>query len=54
MADLFQLSNLATDDVAGNGPGSGPGLDTGDMRRKFNFGDRVSELAIPQDPFLDS
>ena len=52
MADLFQLSNLATDDVAGNGPGSGPGLDTGDMRRKFNFGDRVSELAIPQDPFF--
>ena len=52
MADLFQLSNLAADDVAGKGPGSGPGLDTGDMRRKFNFGDRVSELAIPQDPFF--
>jgi len=52
MADLFQLSNLAATDVAGNGPGSGPSLDTGDMRRKFNFGDRVSELAIPQDPFF--
>ena len=52
MADLFQLSNLGTDDVSGNGPGSGPGLDTGDMRRKFNFGDRVSELAVPQDPFF--
>ena len=52
MADLFQLSNLAQTDVAGNGPGSGPSLDTGDMRRKFNFGDRVSELAIPQDPFF--
>ena len=26
--------------------------DTGDLRRKFNFGDQVSELAIAQDPFF--
>ena len=27
-------------------------MDTGDLRRKFNFGDRVSELALAQDPFF--
>ena len=56
MADLFQLSNLGVDGVvAGNGPGtpvSGGVADTGNLRRKYNFGDRVSELAIPQDPFF--
>ena len=26
--------------------------DTGDLRRKYNFGDRVSELNIAQDPFF--
>ena len=25
---------------------------TGDMRRKFNFGNQVSELSIAQDPFF--
>jgi|2_EtaG_2_1085320.scaffolds.fasta_scaffold03762_4 hypothetical protein len=36
-----------------NSPGSsGSTLDTGDLRRKFNFGDRVSELALSQDPFF--
>jgi hypothetical protein len=38
--------------VSGNGPGAGTGLSTGDMRRRFNFGDRVSELSIAQDPFF--
>ena len=58
MADLFQLSNLGTGDVGANGPGAAPnitvtaGLNTGDLRRKYNFGDRVSELAIAQDPFF--
>ena len=52
MADLFDLSNLAAADTSGNGPGSGSSLNTGDLRRKYNFGDRVSELAIPQDPFF--
>ena len=50
--DLVQLTNLGTSDVAGNGPGAGTGLSTGDLRRKYNFGDRVSELAIAQDPFF--
>ena len=36
-----------------NSPGSsGSTLDTGDLRRKFNFGDRVSELQLSQDPFF--
>ena len=36
-----------------NSPGSaGSSLDTGDLRRKFNFGDRVSELNLAQDPFF--
>ena len=36
-----------------NSPGSsGSSLDTGDLRRKFNFGDRVSELSLSQDPFF--
>jgi len=54
--DLAQLSNLG---VAGVSAGIGPGTpvqggvaDTGNLRRKYNFGDRVSELAIPQDPFF--
>jgi hypothetical protein len=50
--DLFQLSNLGVTSSDGNGPGAGSTLLTGDMRRKYNFGDRVSELAIPQDPFF--
>ena len=34
-------------------PGSaGSGLDTGDLRRKYNFGTRVSELSLAQDPFF--
>ena len=50
--DIVNLTNLGVTDVAGNGPGAGTGLDTGDLRRKYNFGDRVSELAIAQDPFF--
>jgi hypothetical protein len=30
----------------------GTSKNTGDLRRKFNFGDKVSELAIAQDPFF--
>jgi len=30
----------------------GSDLKTGDLRRRYNFGDRVSELAIAQDPFF--
>ena len=33
-------------------PRGGSPLNTGDLRRKYNFGDRLSELAIAQDPFF--
>ena len=55
MSDIFNLSTYS-DGAATNSQTSGvrygPGLDTGDLRRKFNFGDRVSELQIMQDPFF--
>ena len=52
MADLFSLE--ATADVGGGAAGSrlGTSLDTGVLRRKYNFGDRVSELQIASDPFF--
>ncbi len=60
MSDLFQVGvyggtgnkDLTVADVDGNGPGTSTNYDTGDLRRKYNFGDRVSELAIAQDPFF--
>jgi len=46
-------TNLTVADYdAGIGPGASNSLATGDIRRKYNFGSRVSELAIPQDPFF--
>jgi len=47
-------AKLASWDLADvNSPGSaGSSLDTGVLRRKYNFGDRVSELAISQTPFF--
>ena len=30
----------------------GPSAATGALRRKYNFGDMVSELALAQDPFF--
>tara|TARA_R100000278_G_scaffold72720_1_gene57079 strand:- start:4523 stop:6121 length:1599 start_codon:yes stop_codon:yes gene_type:complete len=51
--DFVELSDLGKTDVLGGGPGtSTANANTGDLRRKFNFGDRVSELAIAQDPFF--
>ena len=51
--DYVQLSELGATDVLANGPGTATSdVDTGDLRRKYNFGDRVSELAIAQDPFF--
>ena len=32
--------------------GTVTGINTGALRRKYNFGDRVSELALAQDPFF--
>ncbi len=55
MADNFTLSNLSPGaDPAAYGPGSSPStnVDTGDLRRKYNFGDQVSELSLSQDPFF--
>ena len=48
MADVFGASTYS--DVATWSDGTSK--DTGDLRRKYNFGDRVSELAIAQDPFF--
>ena len=48
MADVFNLGTYS--DVATWSDGTSK--DTGDLRRKYNFGDRVSELAIAQDPFF--
>ena len=51
MSDILDISTYG--DVAAPGAsGSGPSMDTGDLRRKFNFGDRVSELSLSQDPFF--
>ena len=48
MADIFNLETYS--DVATWS--DGPSKDTGDLRRRYNFGNRVSELAIAQDPFF--
>ena len=45
-------TDLTVADYDGRGPGTSTNLATGDIRRKYNFGDRVSELAIAQDPFF--
>ena len=54
MADLFQLETAAdvSSSTTAGSPRTGTDLDTGVLRRKYNFGDRVSELAIAQDPFF--
>ena len=57
MADKFVLSDFTSGSNSGKGPdasnpGGGSSLNTGDLRRKYNFGDRVSELNIAQDPFF--
>jgi|TARA_R110002050_G_scaffold102656_6_gene211354 hypothetical protein len=53
MADNFKLSDISPGAAPNaSNPGSGTDLSTGDLRRKYNFGDRVSELNIAQDPFF--
>jgi len=52
MADLFQLESSADAAAGSSGARLGTSLDTGVLRRKYDFGDRVSELSIPQDPFF--
>ena len=44
-------TDLTVTDVNGLGPGDSTSLETGDLRLKYNSADRVSELAIAQDPF---
>ena len=61
MADIFNVGvyggtgskdlTVADHDNA-HGPGTPTNYDTGDLRRKYNFGDRVSELNLAQDPFF--
>ena len=51
MADLFQIGDVSGLTQSGSAI-AGSALSTGDLRRKYNFGDRVSELAIAQDPFF--
>ena len=52
MADLFSLESTADVAAGAAEPRLGTDLDTGVLRRKYNFGDRVSELAIAADPFF--
>tara|TARA_R100001463_G_scaffold11656_1_gene32462 strand:+ start:3660 stop:5228 length:1569 start_codon:yes stop_codon:yes gene_type:complete len=63
MADIFSngaIGNIQSDVGLGGVADTtnyaneryGPDLDTGKLRRKFNFGDRVSELSLSQDPFF--
>ena len=51
MADLFYTGSTTSSLNLDTGATYGT-VDTGDLRRKYNFGDRVSELAIAQDPFF--
>jgi hypothetical protein len=45
-------TDLSVSDFDGRGPGTSTDLSTGDVRRKYNFGSRVSELNLAQDPFF--
>ena len=50
MADVFGMETYGASPDAGHSGTSVPG--TGDLRRRYNFGDRISELSIAQDPFF--
>ena len=54
MSDIFKLSDFeASADSLNAGGGHGQNNpNTGSLRRKYNFGDRVSELNVAQDPFF--
>ncbi len=54
MADLFQLESGITEPASPSGlfTDGSSNYSTGDLRRKYDFGSRVSELAIAQDPFF--
>ena len=50
MADVFGMETYGASPDAGHSGSTIP--DTGDLRRRYNFGDRISELSIAQDPFF--
>ena len=49
MSDILTLNSGVDNDSL---TGSTSSLNTGTLRRKYNFGDYVSELSIMQDPFF--
>lgn len=49
--DTFTLSNF-TGLTESGAASTGSTLSTGDLRRRYNFGSMISELAIAQDPFF--
>ena len=52
MSDILNVTGSNyTSEPASNHYG-GPAAATGALRRKYNFGDMVSELALAQDPFF--
>ena len=51
MADVFGMETYGASPDAGHS-GSVSLPSTGDLRRRYNFGDRISELSIAQDPFF--
>ena len=51
MADIFGMETYGASPDAGHS-GSVSLPSTGDLRRRYNFGDRISELSIAQDPFF--
>ena len=52
MPDLFTLESTGDAAAGSSGARLGTSLDTGVLRRKYDFGDRVSELNIASDPFF--
>lgn len=51
MPDVLGLSDF-TSQTEGYASSDGSSLSTGDLRRRYNFGPRVSELNVAQDPFF--
>tara|TARA_R100001594_G_scaffold149143_1_gene206130 strand:- start:12842 stop:14377 length:1536 start_codon:yes stop_codon:yes gene_type:complete len=53
MSDILNglTGSLSSQDTDGRS-GSTTSLNTGALRRKYNFGDKVSELSLAQDPFF--
>jgi len=48
--DIFGMQTYGSSPDAGHSGSTIPS--TGDLRRRYNFGDRISELSIAQDPFF--